>query len=165
MPLLKALELAPSLSEPKLTLAWIAYDYDWNWPAAQRGFEEVTSQNPNNALAHRRFARALISHSGFDRAESELRIAQQLDPMLIIVRVNQAELAYYRRDFAGEERILRQILALDPNYSLAHSMLTRSLVLQKRFSEAAKQTRDICCSPRFRSRSAGHPGKLPRLHR
>ena len=57
----KALEIDSSVVEAHLALAWADFAYDWNWDAAQRGFQQVLDSNPNSWMAHWLYAWFLTS--------------------------------------------------------------------------------------------------------
>ena len=52
---LQALEMDRSLAEPHTSIAWVAMWYDYDFKAAERGFERAIELNPRYATAHSQF--------------------------------------------------------------------------------------------------------------
>jgi adenylate cyclase len=48
----RALAIDNALGEAHTSLAYIAFFYDWDWAAAERGFKRALELNPNNADTH-----------------------------------------------------------------------------------------------------------------
>jgi len=77
----RALELAPDLSDAYVSMGFAAFYYEWDWNKAEQLFRKALSLNPNNQVAHEFFASFLHVRGRLDEAESEIRAAQQLDPV------------------------------------------------------------------------------------
>ncbi len=76
----KALEIDSSVVEAQLALAFADFAYDWNWNAAQRGFQQVLHSNPNSWMAHCLHATFLTSMGNQDQARTHILRALELDP-------------------------------------------------------------------------------------
>jgi TolB-like protein/Tfp pilus assembly protein PilF len=76
----KALEIDSSVLEAQLALAFADFAYDWNWNAAERGFQQVLHSNPNSWMAHFLYACFLTSMGSQDQARAHTLRALELDP-------------------------------------------------------------------------------------
>ena len=75
----KALSLDPQLAEAHTSLGLIKFQYDWDWPRAEKEFKEAISINPNYPPAHHFYADYLKAMGRFDEALKEIEKAQELD--------------------------------------------------------------------------------------
>ena len=77
----------------------------------------------------------------FERAASELRIAQELDPLSLPVLCSIAIQRFYKRDYAAAIAQCRQALEVDPEFATARLFLGLSHALQERHGEAISELR------------------------
>ena len=49
---LKALELDDDITEARISLANITYEFEWDWIGAEKEFQRVIAMNPNYATGH-----------------------------------------------------------------------------------------------------------------
>ncbi len=116
----KALELDDSLSEAHASLAYILTYYDWNWADAEREFQRALALNPNDATVHHRYSRYLSSLGRIDDALSEIRKAQELDPLSPVIKANVGAIYYFGRRYDLAIVQLRKVLEEHPDFSVAH---------------------------------------------
>ena len=111
----RALEIDPELAEAHASLAY-AQIYDWEWAAAEEGFQRALRLNPSYASAHLWYAHSLSMRKRHDAALREVRLAHQLDPLSPIIRTQVGWILQHagRYDAAIEE--LRKVLETDPDY-------------------------------------------------
>jgi len=76
----KALEIDPELAEAHAALAY-ARLYDWEWAAAEDGFQDAIRLNPSYASAHLWYSHYLSMRKRPDEALREVRLAHMLDPL------------------------------------------------------------------------------------
>jgi tetratricopeptide (TPR) repeat protein len=116
----RALELDDSLAEPHASLAWVYFNYDWDFAAAEREFRRAITLNPGYATAHQWYANLLCILGRFDEASVEIGRALELDPLSRVIN-NEAgwPLGYLGRH---EEAIAqyRRAIELDPLYPTPH---------------------------------------------
>ncbi len=116
----KALELDDSLAEAHASLAYILTYYDWKWSDAEREFQRALSLNPNDATVHHRYSRYLSSLGRIDDALSEIRKAQELDPLSPVIKANLGVIYYFGREYDLAIGQLRKVLEEHPDFSVAH---------------------------------------------
>jgi Tfp pilus assembly protein PilF len=116
----KALALDDSLAEAHSSLAYIRTYYDWDWAGGEREFQRALALNPNDATVRHRYSRYLSSLGRTDEALKEIRRAQELDPLSLLVRTNVGLIYYFGRNYDLTIDELREVLKDDQNFSGAH---------------------------------------------
>ncbi len=138
----KALELDESLGEAHATMANIAVSYDWDWPTAEREYQRALALSPNYATAHHWYALYLLFMGLHDQAIREIKKAQELDPLSLVISVNVGGAHYVAGDFAQAESCFRKTLEFGPDFPAAHQFLARTLFRQGRLAEATTEARE-----------------------
>lgn len=124
--------------EAHAALAFADAFFGWDWDAAGRGFARAIDLNPGSALTHLWNGHYLSILGRFDEAFTEMRIAQDLDPLSPVVGANLGwtyTLAH-QYDRAIEE--LQGVLGLDPANGLAHFYLGYPYVEVGKFKDAIR---------------------------
>ncbi len=117
---LKALEIDDRAAEGHTSLASISMIYDWNWPLAEKEFQRALELDPSYATAHHWYAFYCASQRRTEDALAEIRIAQKLDPLSIIINADVAHLLYFSRRYDEAIAQVRRTLEMDPNLAGAH---------------------------------------------
>jgi len=119
----KALELDETSAEAHTSLAFVKHRYEWDWLGAEREFKRAIELNPNYATAHHWYSDYLEQMGRHDEAITEIKRAQQLDPLSLIINavVGRRFRSARRYDEAVEQ--LRKTLEMDPNFAVAHWLL------------------------------------------
>jgi serine/threonine protein kinase/tetratricopeptide (TPR) repeat protein len=120
---MKALAIDPTLGSAHVPLASIKFVWDWDFAGAESEYKEAIKLSPNNAEAHYSYGNALVALGRSDEALTELRIAQQLDPLSNTIASNTAWAFYIAGRLDEAETQIRQVLARDPNFARAHLVL------------------------------------------
>ena len=132
----KALQIDPDLADAYTASAWIKMWYDWDWPGAERDLKRSIELRPNNATAHRYYARFFSVHKRFDEALKENRLAIDLDPLDISP---QFQLAWVYADARmGDEAIAqcKRMLEIDPAHTGIYILLGRGYDLNRQWPAA-----------------------------
>ncbi|MCI0695466.1 protein kinase [candidate division KSB1 bacterium] len=132
----KALACDDQSAEAHASLANIRYTYEWDWSGAEREFKRAIALNPNYTMAHHWYAHYLAARGRFDEAMAEIRLAQELDPLSLIVNTTVGMVFYYRRQPDQAIEQLQQALEIDPDFFAAHLQLGVFFMQQQRFDEA-----------------------------
>ncbi|MGH9804964.1 MAG: winged helix-turn-helix domain-containing protein, partial [Candidatus Acidiferrales bacterium] len=117
---LKALEIDETLAQPHTSLAWTNFAFYWDWPSAEKGFRRSLELNPGYATGHHWYAFYLISQGRTEEAITEIKRAQELDPLSLIINTNVGIILYFAREYDEAIRQLRSTLEMDPNFVSAH---------------------------------------------
>lgn len=117
---LRAIGLDDGLADAHTSLAYGTMLYEWDWPAAEREFRLALATDPNYPVAHHWYADFLSGRGRFEEALTEMRRAQELDPLSRITGVELAWVHYLMGRNQEADAALEQVLRLDPTYSHAH---------------------------------------------
>jgi TolB-like protein/DNA-binding winged helix-turn-helix (wHTH) protein/Tfp pilus assembly protein PilF len=130
----RALEIDPELAEAHAALAY-ARLYDWEWAAAEEGFQRALRLNPSYASAHLWYAHSLSMRKRHDEALREVRLAQRLDPLSPIIHTQVGWILQHAGRYDEAIQELREVLAADPNYLWALWRIGSSYTSKSMFQE------------------------------
>jgi Tfp pilus assembly protein PilF len=111
--------------------------YDWDFAAAEKEYLRAIDLNPNYATAHQWYAVNLAATDRMDAALAELRHAQELDPLSLIISTDIGEFLCYSHRYEDATAQLQATLQMDPNFLLAHFNLVTVYLCQQKYAEAA----------------------------
>jgi tetratricopeptide (TPR) repeat protein len=132
----KALELDGALGEAHNSLAFCLDAFDWDFDSAGKEFRRAIELNPSYATAHHWYAWHLGVLGRYEDAIAEMRKAQNLDPLSLIINADLAELLLIAHSDDESIRQSRKTIEMDPNFALAHNQLGQAY-LQKNMNEEA----------------------------
>ncbi len=132
----KALELDSNLGEAHISLAFCLDGFDWDWESAGREFRRGVELSPGYATGHQWYAWHLAALGRNDEAIAELKKAESLDPLSLIIGADLAEelLIAHRYDEAIKQS--RKTMAMDPFFAVAHYELGQAFVQKQMYKEA-----------------------------
>jgi TolB-like protein/DNA-binding winged helix-turn-helix (wHTH) protein/Tfp pilus assembly protein PilF len=119
---LKALELDEKLAEAHASLALIAQNYDWDWQTAEKEYRRAIELDPNYATGHHWYAEHLAFRGRFDEAFAEMERARQLDPLSLIIQVDNGAILFYSRQYDRAIEQFQAVLKVEPNFPRARIM-------------------------------------------
>jgi TolB-like protein/DNA-binding winged helix-turn-helix (wHTH) protein len=124
----KAMELDDSLAEAHISLAFVLQNFDWDWASAKREFDRGLELSPRYATGHHWYAWYLTAVGRTPEAIAEMKIAQDLDPLSLIIGADLAEelIIAHRYDEAIAQS--RKTIDMDPRFAVAHYELGQALV-------------------------------------
>ncbi len=132
-----ALKLDETLAEAHTALGFQLFYYDWNVAESNKEFQRAFALNPNYATAHQWYGVWNVTSAGrFDEAIAELKRAQELDPLSLIVNTNLGEAYFHARQYDKAIEQLRKTLELDQSFSRAHTSLGVAYEFKGSFPEA-----------------------------
>jgi TolB-like protein/DNA-binding winged helix-turn-helix (wHTH) protein/Tfp pilus assembly protein PilF len=137
----KALELDPAMAEAHTSLAFVLMHYDWDFAAAEREFLRAIDLNPNYGTAHQWHAINLAATGRVEAALAELRRAQELDPLSLIISADIGELLGGARRYQEATAQLQSTLQMDPNFLPAQLDLATVFNYQQKYAAAADHAR------------------------
>ena len=147
---LKALTLDSNLSEAHASLAFSLWRYEWRFTEAEAEFRKALDTGPNNATAHHWYGMFLASRGRFDEARNELRQAEELDPVSLIIITNRGWVSYYARDYDAAIQSYLEALKLDRGFQTAEMKLAWAYEQKGLWLEALQTRQSFYIS-------AGHP--------
>jgi TolB-like protein/Flp pilus assembly protein TadD len=125
----RAIELDPGLADAYAILGTLQMlKFDWKDSAETRAKALQLDPGNSNALLNRA-VHTLITGSHAD-AIAQMQEVLQRDPLNLLSRRYAARLLFYVGRLDEAERLLRQVLAVNPNFSAAHYELGRILLVR-----------------------------------
>jgi len=139
----RALELDSTLAEPHTSLAYARLYYDWDWPEAEREFRRALEVDPNYATAHHWYSVYLTAMDRPDEAAAEIKRAQDLDSLSLIINTDIGFELYYRGRYDQAIKQLQTTLEMNPKFPLAHLWLGRAYQEKGMYSEALAEFKQV----------------------
>ncbi len=133
---LKAVEIDGTLAEAHTSLGFVGLHLDWDWARVESEFKRAIDINPNYATAHHWYAHYLMCMGRLDEALSEMKKAQSLDPLSLVINTELGFPLYFARRYDEAIEQYRKALEMDPNFYRAHWLLGLAYQ-QKGMSEQA----------------------------
>ena len=106
----RALLLNPTLSEAHTSLAFVLDQYMWDWEGAEREFRRAIELNAGYATAHHWYAYHLLMMARAGEGIAELRKAENLDPLSLVIVTDVAALLYTAHQFDDAMRQAQKAL-------------------------------------------------------
>lgn len=150
---LQALAIDDSLAEAHTSLAFVYWHYDWNWPAAEKEFQRAIQLNPSYPTAHHWYAFYLVSQGHTEQGLAEIRIAQQMDPLSLIINTDVAQILYFARQYPQSIAQAKEVLDMDPQFSLARLVLVWNYLTRQDYPLALEEAQ----------KGVGVPGGQPHM--
>jgi TolB-like protein/Tfp pilus assembly protein PilF len=133
---IKSLELDSGQGEAHNSLAFVLDGFDWNLEAGGKEFQRAIELSPSYATAHHWYAWHLSLLGRYDEAIGEMRRAEDLDPLSLIINADLAELLVLARSYDEAIRQSRKTIEMDTNFALAHNQLAQAYLGKHMYNEA-----------------------------
>jgi TolB-like protein/DNA-binding winged helix-turn-helix (wHTH) protein/Tfp pilus assembly protein PilF len=134
-----ALELDNTLGEAHNSLAFVLDGFDWDLDAGGKEFQRAIELNPGYATAHHWYAWHLSLLGRFDEAIAEMRKAENLDPLSLIINADLAELLGLAHSYDDSIRQSLKTIEMDPSFALAHNQLAQAYLQKHMYAEAVAE--------------------------
>jgi tetratricopeptide (TPR) repeat protein len=132
----RALALDDTLGEAHTSLAFALDLYAWNWAAAEKEYKRAIELNPGYATAHHWYAWHLLVMGQNSEGIFEMRRAESLDPLSLIISADLAEALCIAHLYDQSVQQSKRTLDMDPNFAVAHYQLGQALAQKHLHSEA-----------------------------
>jgi TolB-like protein/DNA-binding winged helix-turn-helix (wHTH) protein/Flp pilus assembly protein TadD len=132
----RALELDGALGEAHNSLAFCLDIFDWDFDAAGKEFQRAIDLSPGYATARHWYAWHLSLMHRHDEAIAEMRRAESLDPLSLIINAELAELYVLAHSYDESIRQSRKTIEMDPAFALAHNQLGEAYLQKHQHDEA-----------------------------
>ena len=136
---LRAMELDSTLAEAHGALAYNEFLYGWDFVAAEREFRRTLELDPKWAGGHAGYGLFLTAMNRMDEAITELKRAQELNPLSPINNAAIARPYYNARRYAEAIAQSRKTLELDSTFHRAHYWLGLSYEQLSRPADAIRE--------------------------
>jgi len=131
-----ALELDETLAEAHASLGRVLAAYDWDWTSAEKEFKRAIELNPRYAIAHQWYGGYLEAMGHSNEGIAERKLAQELDPLSLIINFELGMAFYYARDFDRAIEQFQKTLELDSNFPPPYQFLPAAYEQKGRYEEA-----------------------------
>jgi TolB-like protein/Flp pilus assembly protein TadD len=131
-----ALRLGDTLAESHASMGLAAHLYSWKWSKAEYHYQRAIELNTNFATAHHWYAVFLAEMGRAREALAEIKQAQRLDPVSLIIGADAGMVLYLARDYDQAIEQCRATLDMDPNYFRARTWLGCSFEQTGMYHEA-----------------------------
>jgi TolB-like protein len=152
-----ALELDEELAEAHASLASIKRLFEKDWPGTEAAYLRALELNPNYADGHHWYSAHLSAMGRFEEALREIRAAQELDPLSLVINMEVAWDLYMARDFRGALEQSWKTLVLEPRFAAAQHTLGLAYEQLDMTDEAITEFQNA------RTCSGGHPATIAAL--
>jgi Tfp pilus assembly protein PilF len=152
-----ALEIDDELAEAHAASASVRRVFDWDWPGAEAGYLRALDLNANYADGHCSYAAHLSAMQRPEEAIREIRTAQELDPLSLVINMEVAWNLYMARDFRGALEQAWKTLVLEPKFAAAQHTLGLAYEQLEMNDEAVTEFQNA------RTCSGGHPATIAAL--
>jgi TolB-like protein len=137
----QALALDDSLGEAHTSLAFALDLYRWDWEAADREYKLAIKLHPGYATAHLWYAWHLMVIGRSSEGIFELRKAESLDPLSLIISADMADALCIAHLYDESVQQSRKTLEMDPSFAVAHYQLGQALVQKHMYDGAIAEFR------------------------
>ena len=139
---IKALELDSSLSEAHTSLGYSLRAFDWNFDSAGKEFRQAIEINPGYATAHHWNAMNLGLLGRPKEALVEMRKAENLDPLSLIINADLAEFLLLTHSYDESVKQGRKIIEMDSTFAIGHKQLGYAYLLKQMDKEAVAELQE-----------------------
>jgi TolB-like protein/DNA-binding winged helix-turn-helix (wHTH) protein/Flp pilus assembly protein TadD len=136
---IKAQELDSTLGEAHNSLAFVLDGFDWDFDSAGKEFQRAIELSPGYATAHHWYAWHLSLLGRYGEAIAEMRKAQNLDPLSLIINADLAEILVLAHSYDESIQQSRKTIEMDPNFALAHNQLAQAYLQKHMYDEAVAE--------------------------
>jgi TolB-like protein/DNA-binding winged helix-turn-helix (wHTH) protein/Tfp pilus assembly protein PilF len=133
---IKALEMDNTLGEAHNSLAFCLDGFDWDFESAGKEFQRAIELNPGYATARHWYAWHLSLVGRDNEAIEEMKKAQNLDPLSLIINADLAELFLIAHSYEESIEQSRKTIEMDSNFALGHNQLAQAYLQKQMYSEA-----------------------------
>ena len=119
----RGLEIDKDLAEAHVSLGYVSFTYDGDWPAAGKHFEQALALNPAYSRAHTFYPFYLSSLGRSEEALEVARRALDFDPASPAVSHSLAVQLYFARQFDQAIDQAHNTLEMDANFAISYAVL------------------------------------------
>ena len=135
----KALEIDDNLAEAHAALASTRAGEQWDLAGALTELARAIQLNPNYATGHQWYAEYMICSGDAEKAIAEIRRAQELDPLSLVINSTYGYILFQARRYDDALAQARKTLGMDANFYLGHELLAEVYEQRGMFEEASTE--------------------------
>ncbi len=134
----QAIAIDEGLGQAHVTLAWVAFFFDHDWPAAERGFRRALALNPSDAGAHQLYAQGLASQGRLAEAVAASETAARLDPLSYATSADLGVMLYLARRYDDCIARVRPVLEANPTATGLNGVLGACHIARGNFAAGVR---------------------------
>jgi TolB-like protein/predicted Ser/Thr protein kinase len=125
----KALELDDSLADAHVAMAYIDWDYDYDWSSADKEFRRGIELAPRSGVVFyntdvfTNYCQDLTTSGHLEEGIEECRRGLEREPLSFYANEVLGRSLYYARRYGEAAKQLRAAVEMEPNYWLSHMVL------------------------------------------
>jgi TolB-like protein/Flp pilus assembly protein TadD len=135
----KALDIDNTLAEAHSLLGGINMNYYWNWKLAERNYKHALKLNSNNAFIHIYYSMLLTLTECYERAISEAKRAQELDPLNCYINAFACVSLIWGGHYDEAIEIAQMTITMNPNYFFSRHYLGIAYSAKSMHNEAVAE--------------------------
>ena len=139
----EAVKMDDSLPEAHISLALVRENYDWDWAGAETEFRRAIQLNPNSATAHHWYGDCLMKLGRFEEARQELKKAQELDPLSLLINTSVGRQLYFARQYTSAIEQFQKTLQMDQNFVPAQHAIEAAYEQNGMYKDAVAQRQKV----------------------
>jgi TolB-like protein/Tfp pilus assembly protein PilF/predicted Ser/Thr protein kinase len=140
---MQSVKIDDSLPEGHISLALVRENFDWDWAGAEKEFKRAIELNPNSAEAHHWYGDFLTRLGRFDEARTELKKAEELDPLSLLINTSAGRELYFARQYPAAIEQFRKTLDMDRNFVPAQHGIELAYAQNGMFREAVAERQKV----------------------
>jgi TolB-like protein len=140
---MQSVKIDDTLPEGHISLALVLENFDWDWAGAEKEFKRALELNTNSAEAHHWYGDFLTRSGRFDEARVELRKAQELDPLSLLINSSVGRELYFARQYPAAIEQFRKTLDMDRNFVPAQHGIELAYAQNGMFREAVAERQKV----------------------
>ena len=140
---MQAVKIDDTLPQAHISLALVREGYDWDWPGAETEFKRAIQLNPNSAAAHQWYGDFLTRLGRFEEARLELKKAQDLDPLSLLINTSVGRQLYFTRQYAAAIQQLQKTLEMEPKFVPAQHAIEAAYAQNGMYKEAVAERQKV----------------------
>jgi TolB-like protein/DNA-binding winged helix-turn-helix (wHTH) protein/Tfp pilus assembly protein PilF len=136
---LKALDIDDNLAEAQVALANVRIKYDWDWAAAEKGFQRAIELKPSYSTAYQRYSLYLMAMGRTQESVALVNHARELDPLSVSTNFSLGWRLYMARQYDEAIAQLLNTIDLDPTLAVAHLILGQAYEEKQLYPQALNE--------------------------
>jgi eukaryotic-like serine/threonine-protein kinase len=155
----KALKINQNSGEAHISLGLAGLLYDWDWDLAEKEFRKGIELNPKYANAHLWYSYFLSAMGRYEEAMAEIRQAQRLDPLSLVITMDVGSVDYFDGRFDPAVQEVKKALEMNPNFWRAHWLLGLAYMQKGMIDESIRESEKATALSQNNLRAVGALGQ------